>query len=96
MMVRVLALAVLLLAAPVAAHDRTTSYSTWEMRGREARVTVRLADLDVSRFPWATAPDAARLLAAYLTQRLRLATGATACPVTDGPRALDGTPGRQV
>ena len=63
MMVRVLALAVLLVAAPVAAHDRTTSYSTWEMRGREARVTVRLADLDVSRFPWATAPDGARQLA---------------------------------
>ena len=92
----VLALAVVLVGGPAAAHDRTTSYSTWEIRGREARVTVRLADLDVSRFPWATAPDGARQLAAYLTQHLRLATGATACPVTDGPRALDGTPGRQV
>ena len=91
-----LALAVILVGGPAAAHDRTTSYSTWEMRGREARVTVRLADLDVSRFPWATAPDGARQLAAYLTQHLRLAAGATACPVTDGPRALDGTAGRQV
>ncbi len=91
-----LALALIFVGGPAAAHDRTTSYSTWEMRGREARVTVRLADLDVSRFPWATAPDGARQLAAYLTQHLRLAAGATACPVTDGPRALDGTAGRQV
>src|SRR5439155_19683259 len=28
-------LAVVLVGTPVAAHDRTTSYSTWEMRGRE-------------------------------------------------------------
>src|SRR5206468_225286 len=41
-------LALVLVGTPVAAHDRTTSYSTWEMRGREARVTVRLADLDVA------------------------------------------------
>src|SRR5207245_7318540 len=93
---RVLARVVGLVGAPAAAHARTTSYSTWELRGREARVTVRLADLDVSRFPWATAPDSPRLLTAYLTQHLRLATGATTCPLTAPPRALDGTPGRQV
>jgi len=56
----VLALAVVLVGGPAAAHDRTTSYSTWEIRGREARVTVRLADLDVSRFPWAAGKGQSR------------------------------------
>ena len=88
-----LALLVLLLAAPVAAHDRTTSYSTWDVRDREARVTVRVSDLDVSRFPWA---GDAGVLGGYLTRQLRLVTARAACPVTDGPRPLEATPGQQI
>jgi hypothetical protein len=90
------ALAIVLLGVPAGAHDRTVSYSSWEIRGREARVTVRLADLDVSRFPWATAPEREQALGAHLTHGLRLLAGAAVCALTDGPRPLDGTPGRQV
>jgi hypothetical protein len=91
-----IALTVALLGAPVAAHDRTTSYSTWQIDGREARVTVRLSELDVSRFPWWTDADRSNVLAPYLARRLRLVTAGAPCPVTDGPRPLEGTPGWQI
>src|SRR5207247_6930409 len=55
-----------------------------------------LPHVHVPRLPGARPPHGARPLAAYRTQHLGLATGATACPVTDGPRALEGTAGRQV
>ena len=65
MSARRVALVLAALAGPAAAHDRTTSYSSWEIRGREARVTVRVATLDASRFPWGADPTA---LGAYLEQ----------------------------
>jgi hypothetical protein len=89
---RALALAALLavLAAPAAAHNRSTSYSTWELEGRSARVRFRVPQLELTRLPWgvvappALAPDLGR----YLTQSLRLESDGRACPVVDGPRAL--------
>jgi len=85
-----------LLATPAAAHERTTSYSSWEVRGRQAHVTVRLSELDVSRFPWAAAADRDRALAAYLARHLQLLAGDAACPVVGGPRPLASVPGRVV
>ncbi|HUI28019.1 MAG TPA: HupE/UreJ family protein [Candidatus Kryptonia bacterium] len=81
---------------PAAAHDRTTSYSTWDLRGRSAHVTVRLSLLDVTRLPWsATAGDQLnRQLGAYLTARLQLLADGEPCPVADGPRTLDAAVGR--
>jgi HupE / UreJ protein len=96
MRIGLLTLAAVAVAGRVAAHDRTTSYSAWEIRDRDARVSVRLAELDVSRFTWAADPDAGQRLATYLTGHLRLATDGGPCPVTDGPRALDRTPGRRI
>jgi hypothetical protein len=93
------ALCLLALAAhPAAAHDRTTSYSTWDIRGRSAQVTVRLSALDVTRFPWAATAgaDLDRMLGDYLPQHLQLLADAKPCPVTDGPRRLSAAPGRVV
>lgn len=94
-------LALLLLticARPAAAHDRTTSYSTWDIRGRDAHVTLRLSALDVTRFPWAStaAADLDRLLGAYLSEHLQLSAGTQACAVADGPRRLSAPPGRVI
>ena len=83
-----------LLAAPVAAHDRTTSYSHWDIRGTRAHVTVGLAALDVSRFPWATSADAVATLGSYLADHLRLLAGADPCSVTEPPRPLAAPAGR--
>jgi hypothetical protein len=84
--------------APAGAHDRSISYSTWDIRGRQARVTVRLAELDLTRFPWAATADAPRdrAVGRYLTEKLHLRTAAQACAVTDGPRRLQGAIGHAV
>ncbi|MBI4514919.1 MAG: HupE/UreJ family protein [Deltaproteobacteria bacterium] len=91
-----LAAVALLLPVAAAAHDRTTSHSTWSITGRRAYVTVRLTRLDVSRFPWAAGAGAEldRLLGAYLSTRLELRAGDALCPLSDGPRPLAAAPGR--
>jgi hypothetical protein len=93
------ALAVLgLLAGRAAAHDRTTSYSTWTITGRQASVNVLLSALDVSRFPWMSGRETSfePRLADHLVRSLRLLADGAPCPVTDGPRALAAAPGRVV
>lgn len=90
-------LLVLFLVAPALAHDRSVSYSHWTIDGTRARVTVRLWDLDVTRFPWAAlAGDAReRALTAYLAEHLTLRSGGAPCR-PDGPvRALAATEGHR-
>src|SRR5262249_19782738 len=50
-------LLVLVLAAPAAAHDRSTSYSTWDIHGRRAHVVVRTTALEASHYPWGVGSD---------------------------------------
>jgi hypothetical protein len=88
-----LATGFLLLCGPVAAHDRTSSYSSWEIGDRRARVTVRLSALDVSRFA-ATGTDDA--LGGYLARALTLGSDRGPCVVSDGPRPLAAPPGTVV
>jgi HupE / UreJ protein len=85
------------LCTVASAHDRTSSYSTWDIRGRHAHVTVRLSQLDMSRFPWwstAWQDPNDRALGWYLTSKLQLFAGDTPCEVSDGPRSLSAPPGR--
>jgi HupE/UreJ protein len=83
-------------ATSALAHDRTVSYSTWEMHARRAQVTLRLSELDVTRFPWAADGNVDQALGAYVTQHLQLLAGDDACTVSDGPRRLAAAPGRLV
>jgi len=87
-----------LVASGALAHDRTLSYSTWDVRGREAAVTVRVALLDVSRFAWASNAGAGldQILGEHLVRLVRLHAGATTCGLVDGPRALVAPPGELV
>jgi len=80
------------------AHDRGTSYSAWELRGRDARVVLRLTELDVSRFPWAAnrAPDLPAIIAGYVADHLVLVAGDSPCAIVDGPHALATQPGTLV
>jgi hypothetical protein len=86
-----------LCSTPAFAHDRTVSYSTWEISGDRARITARIAALDVSRLPWAATPGAEtdRRLGAYLSERLTLRADGAPCPITGGPTRL-ATPPEQV
>lgn len=82
-----------------AAHNRSISYSHWDVRhagaeGSRARVTVRLSLLDLSRLPWTATEGLNPTLAAYLTTRLQLVADDTPCAVTGGPRAIAAAVGR--
>jgi HupE / UreJ protein len=87
-----------LVASSTLAHDRTLSYSTWDVRGREASVSVRVTRLDVSRFAWAAdaGPDLDQVLGEHLARFVRLQAGETPCAVADGPRPLAAPPGELV
>ncbi len=93
-----LAFAVACLESTAHAHDRSISYSAWEIDGTRARVTVRITDLDLSRLPLMAADAAQRksALGAYFTQHLQLLAGDAACEVAAAPHPLDAVPGRTV
>ena len=79
------------LPVPTSAHDRSASYSTWDLTGDGAVVTARLAALEATRLPWPPG-DVARL-GDYLSTHLRLVTGDAPCPVSSPPRSLSAPPG---
>lgn len=95
---RLALLAALVVAAPAAAHERTVSYSTWEVALPRLRVTARLTALDVSRLPWAAAagPDLNTRLGLYLSERLSARVDGTPCPVTRTPQRLTSAPDQVV
>jgi hypothetical protein len=84
------ALLAVLLPAAAAGHTRSTSYSSWELEGREARVVLRVPQLELTRLPWGpvAAPYLDPGLGAYATERVRLVADGVPCPVASGPRAL--------
>ncbi|MBI1815522.1 MAG: HupE/UreJ family protein [Deltaproteobacteria bacterium] len=95
--IRCMFLILVFFSAPAAAHDRTTSYSGWVIRGREAEVALRLSQLDLSHYPWGG--DGTNLEAAagtYAIAHLKLSAGDAPCAVVDGPRPLSAAPGRVV
>lgn len=77
------------------AHDRGTSYSVWSVRDDRVHVSVRVSELDLSRFAWGARPDEQRdaALRRYLPAHLRLERGGQRCTLGDGPRALRSAPG---
>lgn len=89
------AAAVLVTHLPAHAHDRTTSYSTWDIRGLTAKVSLRMTLLDASRFPWFSA-GSDRQLAQYVAQHLVLTVSGTACAVAAPPLRLDAPAERLV
>jgi hypothetical protein len=94
----VLLLALLLLPAQAGSHTRSVSYSSWQLDDREARVVLRVPQIELTRLPWGpvAAPHLHPGLGDYLTSRLRLAVDGAACRVVSGPRALASPPDRAV
>jgi hypothetical protein len=72
------------------AHTRSVSYSSWVLDPQGATVTLRMAQLELTRLPWGPAWGAELdpNLATYLTDRLRLLSGGEPCSVVGGPRML--------
>jgi len=86
----------MLLGGTATAHDRTVSYSSWEIDGTRARVSAHLAPLDVSRLPWAATAgnDFDRRLGDYLVGSLTLRAVGEKCALSAGPTRLATTPDR--
>lgn len=95
---RILVLLFLLagVAGTARAHDRSHSYSSWRLDGREARVVLRLAEIETTRIEGSEGSGAERdeRIGAWLTERLRLLAGEDACPIVSGPTALHPGEGR--
>ncbi|MBI3781971.1 MAG: HupE/UreJ family protein [Deltaproteobacteria bacterium] len=85
-----------LAAAPAQAHDRTNSYSSWDIHGRSAHVVARMWELDVTHFEWGLVPgpERDRRLGEQLTQQLQLLAGGQPCSINTPPRSLNPGPGR--
>lgn len=83
-------------ALPAAAHDRTVSYSTWDIAGAGARITAYVSPLDVSRLSWAATARAEldRRLGAYLAEHLTLTAEGRPCPLAGEPTRLASTDDR--
>ena len=85
-----LLLAVSAFAEPGRAHTRSTSHSSWELEGREARIRLRITQLELTRLPWGVVSGAALQpeLAEYLVGALRLEAGGAPCPSVGPVRSL--------
>jgi len=81
---------------PCLAHDRSVSYSQWRIDGGEARVVVRVAELELTRFPWARGEEMTARLAESLPDELRLSAEGAPCILADVPRRLEAEPGAVV
>ena len=73
-------------ASPALAHDRSVSYSDWQIRGAEARVRLRVSALDASFL--ANEAEPGETPAAYFARRLEVTAGDASCPLAEPPTAL--------
>lgn len=88
-----LALFLVLLGLPVAAHTRSQSHSSWTIDGPIVRVSFSVADTETVRLhPGAGIPDD-RTLLAYLTPRLGVTAAGTVCRSVAPPHLLNAAPG---
>ncbi|HYB98370.1 MAG TPA: HupE/UreJ family protein [Candidatus Limnocylindrales bacterium] len=76
-------------AGGAAAHERSVSYSTWELSGDGAKITLRIGERELTRLPAAALPSPQREagLAEAVASALRLHRSGQAC--------LNGTPSFQ-
>ena len=81
------------LAAPVGAHTRSETHSTWDVAGAEIRATFTIPDLEAKRLSAAGQAPGDAVLAAYLTPRLGAASGPQACAPEAPPRPVTASPG---
>jgi len=89
----VLALVMLLIAAPAAAHTRSETHSAWTIAGPEVRVTFTIPDLEARRLGTGGQPPGDAALGAYLAPRLGAASAGGPCAGAGPPRPVAAAPG---
>ena len=70
------------LAAGAEAHNRSESFSSWEINGATVRATFTVLEREATRIPFtgAVKPDLGVHLAGYLYDHLGASAGGVACP----------------
>jgi HupE / UreJ protein len=88
--------AVLATVSGAFAHDRTTSYSSWHLSGRQATVVLRVNEVDIAALPWASGEGSAfdSALARYGLEHLTLLAGEQTCAASEPPHRLQAPVGR--
>jgi hypothetical protein len=88
--------ALLVCALQARAHTRSVSYSSWALDAKGARVTLHLAQLELTRLPWGPVrgPELHPSLGAYLAARLQLFTDGEPCAPRHSPRVHGVLEGR--
>ena len=88
--------ALLVCALQARAHTRSVSYSSWALDAKGARVTLHLAQLELTRLPWGPVrgTELHPSLGAYLAARLQLLSDAEPCVVRHPPRVHGVLEGR--
>ncbi|MDJ0790065.1 MAG: HupE/UreJ family protein [Myxococcota bacterium] len=85
-----LVLAASLAPEPLHAHARSTSWSSHWIEGREARIVLRVPQLELTRLPFGTVtpPALDPRLAEYVVSRVGIRADGEACSLVAPPRAL--------
>lgn len=85
----------LLAAGPSAAHTRSQSFSSWEIRGGEVAVVFGAPAYEATRLAAAggAGGDLASLLRDHLASHLAVERGGTGCAASGSPRSLAARPG---
>lgn len=88
--------AVMMMVHFAEAHDRTTSYSSWQLSEGKASVVLTMSDVDLKNMslPKGSFLDSNFELAQYAAQNLVMMTGDQPCSVSDGPYKMDAPTGR--
>jgi hypothetical protein len=83
----------LLTVAPLAAHTRSESHSSWLVDGAAVHLTYAMSDLEAGRLGNHAVPPDDREVIAYLTSRVGAAVGETPCPLAEPAHAVSAAPG---
>lgn len=82
--------------APARGHSRSVSYSSWSFSRRDARVVLRISQLELTRLPWGAAfgDTIDPRLSRYITSHLTLSRGGVRCIPSGPARKQSGPPDR--
>jgi hypothetical protein len=83
---------IMALAAPAAAHTKSTSYSNWRIEGTEVHLSFTVPLIETARLnqPGETQPPNERV-EDYLAKHLSVTDGDRACPLSAPPKPLSAT-----
>ena len=81
------------LAAPVSAHTRSETFSSWQVAGSTVHLQFLVPDLELKRITKNGDMPTVDELGRYIAAHVGAFAGDQACPMTEGPRQISSTAG---